>query len=340
MGGIDPVSMLDMGLLQPSQMKAEFYKYYWVKLYSLATNLFKWEYETDLPYPLRFIELILTNQGSIAFLPYKTRKTPTKESTLIGNIFAPYVAMSNSLDLFGQPTKVKMTPFMTTNGTTTWQTFLVANTLVLVDEEQKQNNDFAVIGYNTHLGEGLEWLPLICAKLAILETAKMDNINLLKQPLTIIADEFSDLSADETLEEFSSGARVLKMYSGAGQELLNSLQVHSTGAENYIDTYEKQIQIYLKEAYERFGISTNIVDKKERVLQTEQLTQNAVSNLVYSEKWEMRQKFIEDIKKVYPEAIITCTPVLSLQSGDEDANKADDNAETELENEETETNDN
>lgn len=300
----------DVGLLQPANNHAKFYQYYWAKIYSLATNMFVWEHKTNPLFPTYVIEQIFNNNGNCAFGELKTRPTKTKESISLGYVFTPFVTSNGHYDYFGRPTKVRFSPFMSTNGTTTWQSFTVANSISTFEDDD--NSNYAVLGLNTHLGEGLEWLPIICAKLAILETAKIDNINLLKQPLTIVADEFADFSADTMLEEFSSPVRVMKVFAGAGQELLESLKVHSTGAENYIDTYQKQIEIELKEAYERLGISTNVVDKKERVLQNEQLTQNMVSNLVYSEKYQQRLKFIEDIKRVFPNTDITCKPILTL----------------------------
>lgn len=326
-GASQPTTLFeDVGLLQPANNYKKFYTYYWSKIYSVATNMFKWEFKNNPLFPAYFIEQILNNNGNCSFGELKTRATKSQEQSSLGYVFAPYVTSNGRYDFFGRPTKIKMSPFMSTNGTTTWQTFQVANSITTFPEDE-DGIDRAVLGFNTHLGEGLGWLPLICAKLAILETAKIDNINLLKQPLTIVADEFADFSADNMLEEFSSPARVLKVFAGAGQELLESMKVHSTGAENYIDTYQKQIEIELKEAYERLGISTNIVDKKERVLQNEQLTQNAISNLVYAEKWEQRQKFIADIKRVFPKMEITCEPILSLP--DQENNTEEKETETE-----------
>lgn len=300
----------DAGLLQPAENFQKFYKYYWAKLFSLATNMFTWEFKNNELFPDYFIEQILNINGTCAFGELMTRKTQNNPSTSLGHIFTPYVTSNGRVDYFGRPTKIRFSPFMSNNGTTTWQSFDVTNSLNVIKDDDSTYK--AVLGSNTHLGEGLEWLRLICSKLAILETAKIDNINLLKQPLTIIADENTDFSADLMMDEFSSYARVMKVYAGAGQELLNSLKVHSTGADNYIDTYQKQIEIELKEAYERLGIATNVVDKKERVLQTEQLTQNATSNLVYAEKYQMRLKFIADITKTFGDMGITCTPVLAL----------------------------
>lgn len=312
-----PMSFEDVGLLQPAENYQKFYLYYWDKLYSMATNLFEWEFKANKLFPTYFIEIMFHDRGTISFQELKTRKRNGKDSISLGYVFANYVTMNGRYDLFGRPTKIKITPFTATNGTTTWQSFTVANSINVFDDDD--NSDKAIIGYNTHLGEGLEWLQLICCKLAILETAKINNINLLKQPLTIISDEFNDFSADSLVEEYSSFARILKVSGGVGEELLNSLKVHSTGAENYIDVYQKQIEIELKNAYERLGIATNIIDKKERVLQNEQETQNQVANLVYAEKYKMRLKFIEDITKVFPEIgkTITCTPILTLQGSDE-----------------------
>ena len=64
-----------------------------------------------------------------------------------------------------------------------------------------------------------------------------------------------------------------------------------------------------------------MVDKKERVLQNEQLTQNQISNLVYAEKYKMRLKFIEDITKVFGDMGITCEPILTLQGSEFEENK-------------------
>ena len=318
-GLYEPTSFKDVGLLQPANNFQKFYSYYWQKLYSVATNMFKWEFKKNDLFPTYFIEIMLNTQGTISFQEMMTRQSKNSPSQSLGYVFAGYVSMNGKYDLFGRPTKIKITPFVNANGTTTWQSFTVANSINTFKDED--NKDKAVIGYNTHLAEGLEWLELLCCKLAILETAKIDNVNLLKQPLTIIADEYNDFSADELVNEQSSMARVIKVFSGAGKELLDSLKVHSTGAENYIDTYQKQIEIELKEAYERLGISTNVVDKKERVLQNEQLTQNQISNLVYAEKYKMRLKFIEDITKVFGDMGITCEPILTLQGSEFEENK-------------------
>lgn len=318
--GKDPEVDNTLGLLQPSQNKRMAYNYYWNKLYALVTNLFKWEIKTSPLFPDRYMEIIFNTKGSIMFAEAFIKKGAETKS--LGYVAASYSTQSSQLDFFGQETQVRMQPYNTSNNSELSTNYLVMNSLNtdLDTREESKNSKInkCVLGFNTHLRESIEWLPYLCAKLALLDCAIITNVNLLKQPLTIVADERTDFSADNLVENYNDNFNILKIFSGAGQELLNSLKVHSTGAENYISTYEVVKDKLLKEAYERMGISTNVVDKKERVLQSEQLSQNAVSNLIYAEKWEMRQKFIDDIKRVFPDVDITCTPILSLPKKEED----------------------
>lgn len=308
-------------IMHPNEYRHEAYKYYFTKLYSLATNRFKWEFSNEL-FPERFIEIILSVRGAISFQKGYVWQSRTERNKgflrrgrksiglqSIGYVFSSYVTTSARLDWFGQETKIRPIPFNNTVSGSQ-QEYVVANTIhadVLGDDIEK-----AVIGFNNHLREGLEWLPFICAKLATLESAIVHNINLLKQPLTIMVDDNTEFSADNLVEDYFEGYNVLKLYSYAGQSLADSLSVHQTGAENYLDTYNRQIEIELNKAYERLGFSTNIVDKKERVLQTEQLAQNAVSNLAYASMWESRQKLVDDINRVFPDANVKCEPILTL----------------------------
>lgn len=309
LGQQSPELRESLGLLHPNELKERAYHYYFDKLYALVTNLFKWEIPENTHFPTRFIEIILNTQGTIMFGEGYTRG---KQNQSVGKVFAPYVTVSGRLDFFGQPVAVRMTPY-NYNGRAYTTKYLVKNSVGVTKEEIEPNEKvpICVIGNNTQLKENIEWLPFLCAKLALLDTATITNVNLLKQPLTIVADEFTEFSATQLVEEYSEGYNIIKAFGAGGRDLLDTLQVHQTGAQNYIDTYEKVRKDLLKEAYERMGISTNVVDKKERVLQLEQVTQNAVSNLMYAEKWQSRQKLVQDIKIVF-DIDVKCTPVLTL----------------------------
>lgn len=275
-----------------------FYDYYFNYFYNIIVNYFTW-YNLPDGIDELFIERKLLENGFVGFFNDDELGYVVQGGT-----------MGHLLNIYDQPTEFN--PVNTSDRNIFASRYKIAYSLdsfnFLEQESNKRNVPTPVIIIpNNNLNQSyLPYLTLFCEKLADIEMTIQLNRNAQVTPFFVFVDDKSVLSLSNVFNKIQSFEPVVKLNRKKdkdGQDEFKQLddyiKVYRTDAPFLLDKLHDEKNRVMNQLLTFIGINNNNVDKKERLVQAEAISNNGVISANIEVGWKARRNAVELINKCY-----------------------------------------
>lgn len=267
--------------------KNAWYLFYREYFTNIIVNLFEWKNLPDSIDPI-FLEKSLNLYGFVGFFYDKEKGFIVQNGTL-----------SNDLDLYNNPINFEV----------------VSPSAYLLDKTRFKINNYIddldksrafIISNNAFRSSTFHWIDLYCVKLANIEHTIQLARNALKVPYIILTDEENKLSVKNFYQKVNTGEPVIFLKDNKNKDglldynLLDKISILNTNYDPKLlkDLYDEKMRVF-NQFLNFLGISTNNVEKRERLITDELNADDGLIATSLESKLKARHKSIDLINKCF-----------------------------------------
>lgn len=288
-----------------------FYEFYFNYFYNIIVNYFTWE---NLPDGIDeiFIERKLIENGDICFF-YDNK---------LGYIVQAGTN-ANKLNIYDKP--IEYMPVNSSNYHRFPRKRIAYsleefNNILAVNKKYKHTYEPCIIIPNNNFNQPyLDYIHLFCEKLADIEMTIQLNRNAQITPFFLLVDDKSVLSLKNIFNKIASFEPVVyvnKKKDKSGQDdfkqMTDYINVFRTDAPYLLDKLHDEKNRVMNQLLTFIGINNNPIDKKERLVTAEAISNNGLISANIEVGWKSRRLAVELINKCY-NLNITVKPAEQIQ---------------------------